>query len=129
MVGGYESAIDKQIREAQERGEFDDLPGKGKPLPGAGEHYDEEWWLKQWVQREQISGALPATLMLRRDVEDLADTLPAKRSEQEVRRIVAELNVRIVKAQRGLMDGPTVFLKTIDPEEVVDRWRRSRSGR
>lgn len=28
----WESWIDQQIREAQERGEFDDLPGKGKPL-------------------------------------------------------------------------------------------------
>lgn len=28
----WESAIDKQIREAIERGDFDRLPGKGKPL-------------------------------------------------------------------------------------------------
>jgi DnaJ family protein C protein 28 len=28
----WESAIDKQIREAMERGDFQDLPGKGKPL-------------------------------------------------------------------------------------------------
>jgi DnaJ family protein C protein 28 len=28
----WESAIDKQIREAMERGEFDHLPGAGKPL-------------------------------------------------------------------------------------------------
>jgi len=28
----WESWIDQQIREAQERGEFDNLPGKGKPL-------------------------------------------------------------------------------------------------
>lgn len=28
----WESAVDKQIREAMERGEFDNLPGAGKPL-------------------------------------------------------------------------------------------------
>lgn len=28
----WESWIDQQIREAQDRGDFDDLPGKGKPL-------------------------------------------------------------------------------------------------
>jgi DnaJ family protein C protein 28 len=28
----WESWIDQQIREAREKGEFDDLPGKGKPL-------------------------------------------------------------------------------------------------
>ncbi len=28
----YESPLDKILREARERGEFDDLPGKGKPI-------------------------------------------------------------------------------------------------
>lgn len=28
----WESCVDQQIRDAQERGEFDDLPGAGKPL-------------------------------------------------------------------------------------------------
>ena len=32
MPKDWESWIDQQIREAQERGEFDNLPGKGKPL-------------------------------------------------------------------------------------------------
>jgi hypothetical protein len=98
-------------------------------LPGAGEHYDEDWWLKQWVQREQITGALPSSLMLLRDVEEFAEALSTKRSEQEVRRVVGDLNARIVKAQRGLLDGPAVTVKLIDTEEVVSRWRRLRSGR
>jgi hypothetical protein len=29
-----EDWIERQIREAQERGAFDDLPGAGKPIPG-----------------------------------------------------------------------------------------------
>jgi hypothetical protein len=32
----YESLIEQQIRLAQERGEFDNLPGAGRPAPGAG---------------------------------------------------------------------------------------------
>lgn len=127
-TGGYESAIDAQIRMAQERGEFDDLPGAGKPLPGAGEAYQEDWWLKQWIERENISGVLPPTLTLRKDVEDLAETLSRKSSETEVRRIVGELNARIVSSQRGLIDGPPVLLSMFDVEEVVSRWRSSRSG-
>jgi hypothetical protein len=31
-MDGFEDTADKKIREAMERGEFDDLPGKGKPL-------------------------------------------------------------------------------------------------
>lgn len=124
----YESAFEAQIRQAQERGDFDNLPGMGKPLPGAGEAYDENWWLKEWVKREDIAGVLPASLMLRKEAEDLMEVLVRKTSEIEVRRIVGELNARILKAQRGLIDGPPVVLSIFDMEEVVGEWRSSRSG-
>ena len=38
----WESWIDQQIREAQERGKFDDLPGRGKPLDLAPNPYAQE---------------------------------------------------------------------------------------
>ena len=38
----WEKWIDQQIREAQERGEFDNLPGKGKPLDLAPNPYAQE---------------------------------------------------------------------------------------
>lgn len=31
-MSDFESPLDKILREARERGEFDDLPGKGKPI-------------------------------------------------------------------------------------------------
>jgi hypothetical protein len=91
-VTWYESAIDRQIREAQERGEFDNLPGAGKPLPGHGQEYDENWWVKDLVRREKITGALPASLMLRKEVEDLMDVIATKKSEAAVRAVVSDLN-------------------------------------
>jgi hypothetical protein len=42
----YESVIDQQIRKAEERGDFADLPGRGKPLPGLDGPDDENWWVK-----------------------------------------------------------------------------------
>jgi len=122
----YESAIDRQIREAQERGEFDDLPGAGRPLPGYGEGYDEEWWLKDLVRRENITGALPASLMLRKEIEDVAGTVDGKKLESSVRAYVEDLNDRIRRAQRGHLNGPPVVLSTVDVEEVVREWRKRR---
>jgi len=56
----YESLIDQQIRAAEARGEFDDLPGAGKPLTGLDKPYSEDWWLKQLAERENIGRhALP----------------------------------------------------------------------
>lgn len=53
----HESVVERRIREAMERGEFDDLPGTGRPLPGAGEPYDEMWWVKAWLRRNDIGAA------------------------------------------------------------------------
>jgi hypothetical protein len=122
----YESAIDRQIREARERGEFDNLPGAGKPLPGYGQPDDENWWLRDWIRRENITGVLPATLALRREIEDLAPTVAAKKTETAVRRYVADLNERVERANRGHLDGPPVTLSTVDVDEVVAAWRRAR---
>jgi hypothetical protein len=52
-----ESPVERQIRQAMERGEFDDLPGAGRPIPGAGEPYDPLWWVKAWVERERLGPA------------------------------------------------------------------------
>lgn len=49
----FESFADKQIREAMERGEFDDVTGAGRPLSGLGPVYDPEWWSKGFIRREQ----------------------------------------------------------------------------
>ena len=122
----FESVVDRQIREAQERGEFDNLPGAGKPLPHLDEEYDENWWLKEFVRREKITGAVPATLALRRECEELMATVATKKTESAVRRLVTGLNERIVRAQRGHLDGPPVVLSRFDVEDVVRHWRTTR---
>lgn len=45
---------EQRIREAMEAGQFDDLPGAGKPLPEADAAYDEQWWVRSWLRREGL---------------------------------------------------------------------------
>lgn len=40
--------------EAIEHGELDNLPGEGKPIPGAGTLDDEYWWVREWLKRNQM---------------------------------------------------------------------------
>jgi hypothetical protein len=47
----HETLPERLIREAMEAGEFDDLPGTGKPLPGAGIPDDDLWWVRDWLKR------------------------------------------------------------------------------
>jgi hypothetical protein len=126
-----ESWIDAQIREAQERGEFDNLPGAGKPIEGLGRREDPNWWLKGYLKREKLDMPLPETLALRKELEQLADTVATERSEKVVREIVTDLNHRIVDARRRRTDGLKITIKTVEVDEVVDQWRvrRERDGR
>lgn len=126
----FESWVDRQIREAAERGEFDDLPGAGKPLPGAGEPHDELWWIRGYVEREGLSreALLPTPLQLRREIERLPAAVRDLSSEQAVREVVSELNRRIVEWLRA-PSGPRVHVGRVDPDEVVARWREQRRTR
>lgn len=130
MASWRETHVERQIREAQERGDFDDLPGAGRPLPGAGEPYDENWWLKNLVRRERLGGAaLSPVLALRKESEDLARIVAAKPTEESVREFVHDLNARIREARSGVGDGPAPVVRTHDVEKVVATWRRARAER
>jgi len=52
---GFETWVERQLREAAERGAFDDLPGAGKPIPDLDKPHDELWWVKQKLRRENFS--------------------------------------------------------------------------
>jgi hypothetical protein len=119
----YESRIDRAIREGQERGEFDDLPGTGKPLRNSWQGYVEDWWIHELAQREELSGALPPALRLRREVEDLPATVAKKPSEQSVRAHIEDVNARIEHARRNQLDGPPVTVAPVDVELFVRKWR------
>jgi hypothetical protein len=124
----FESWVDKQIREATERGEFEDLPGAGKPLPGAGRPDDENWWLREYLRREGVTGEsiLPTPLLLRREIEDLPATVRTLPSEEEVRASVATLNRRILACLRDPSE-LRVALRPVNADAVVERWRAERA--
>jgi hypothetical protein len=124
----WETWIEAQIRVAMEDGAFDKLPGAGKPLPNLGQGYDPlSWWVKQLVQREQIS-MLPPSLELLRKVEKELAAIEKLHDEATVRRRVVALNVEIAKVNATVMEGPPTRLGTLDVDQVVAQWRQTRSA-
>src|SRR6187401_2721364 len=75
--------VDLQIRQAQERGAFDNLAGAGKPIEGLGAQHDPDWWLKKLVERERIV-VLPPSIMLRKEDAELEDRLDKINVERDV---------------------------------------------
>lgn len=120
--------VEQQIRMAQQRGDFDDLPGLGKPLPGLDGEHDPDWWLKSLVEREQIS-ILPPALAIRQEDAHLSETLDRQASEREVRREVEEFNERVRAARIQPLGGPPMITQERDVEDEVRAWRGRRDER
>jgi hypothetical protein len=119
----WETWVERQIRESMERGEFDNLPGRGKPIPDLDQPYDELWWLRKKLREEKFS-VDPPTLVLRRQLDETRAAIAAARSEAEVRRLVAAINERIVYVNSHTISGPPPELAPLDVERVVAQWRR-----
>jgi hypothetical protein len=121
------SWVDQQVRQAMERGEFDDLPGQGKPIEDLGVEHDPDWWLKKLVERENIA-LLPPAIALRKEDAELDARLDAIPAESEVRRELADFNRRVVETRRQLQGGPPVVTPTRDVDAEVTAWRERRTA-
>ena len=123
--------IEEQIRAGMERGEFEELSGRGKPLdgiePGVEVQRDEDWWLKAKLRRERLS-YLPPTLAVRKELEQAREAIAVASREDVVRRIVADINERIRDVNRRGADGPPSTLMPLDEDAVVAQWH-ARRGR
>lgn len=124
----WESWVDRQVREAAERGAFDDLPGAGKPLPDVDGPHDENWWIRRKLKEEGLSAdvLLPPALALRKEAERLPETVAGLDSEESVRAAVRELNLRIAAYVRTPTP-PWVPVRPVDADAVVAAWRAARA--
>ncbi|RYB94385.1 DUF1992 domain-containing protein [Nocardioides oleivorans] len=120
--------VDLQVRQAMERGDFDDLPGQGKPIEGLGVEHDPDWWVKKLVERENIA-VLPPALALRKEDAELEARLDRITAETELRRELDDFNKRVVEARRQLQGGPPVVTPTRDVDAEVVAWRERRTAR
>ncbi|MGI9093796.1 MAG: DUF1992 domain-containing protein [Mycobacteriales bacterium] len=124
----FDDWIERQIRMAQERGDFDNLPGAGKPIPDIGRQQTTEAWLAKLAKRErlEVSALLPPSLALAKELEDLPDRLSRERSESIVRGIVLEVNERIRQAHLRPQVGPPMRAMPVNVDAVVCAWRDTR---
>jgi Domain of unknown function (DUF1992) len=123
----WESWLDRQIREAEERGEFDDLPGAGEPIPGLDKPFDELWWVKDKLRRDGLT-YMPPSVALRKEAHDALAAASRASSEAEVREIISDINDKIREANRKTIAGPSLMLVPYDVERVVREWSERHAG-
>ena len=125
----YQTWVDQQVREAESRGAFENLPGAGKPIPDIDRPQNELDWIAKLLRRENVDASvlLPPSLRLRKEVQDLRHTLASEPSEPLVRAHLEDLNRRIREAHRRPQEGPPLTVMSQDVEATVARWREDRA--
>jgi hypothetical protein len=101
------SLVERRIRTAMERGEFDDLPGAGEPIADLDVSYDPDWWAKKWIRRERLL--------------DAARKLDRHRC-REVSRARLDPDRRAARRRLDEIDGAIAALnEELAPEDRLDR--------
>ncbi|MGN6444009.1 DnaJ family domain-containing protein [Amnibacterium sp.] len=116
-------AVEIAIQQAMRRGDFDDLPGRGKPLTGLGGRQDPDWWIRRKIEREQLTGLGPPALTLRAEDAALEERLDALHTEAQVRAVLEDFNRRVRQARLQLLGGPPVITRPKDVDAQVAAWR------
>lgn len=120
--------VDLQVQQSIQRGEFDNLPGAGKPIKNLDRDPDPDWWVKQLVEREQIV-VLPRSVQLRKDDAELDGLLDTQTTEDSARTIIEEFNERVIAARYGAPEGPPLITMPRDVDATLDAWRERRAAR
>jgi len=125
-------AVERQIRQAQARGAFDDLPGAGEPLD-LGRADGPDWWVKQLIERERLdmTAMLPSAMQLRKEAEGFPESLADIARAQTVRELLEDFNRRVRRDRmRPVPAGmPQVVAPTVDVDDMVERWSALRNAR
>lgn len=118
---------DMHIRKAIERGDFDDLPGSGRPLD-LSDADDPDWWLKRFMKREGLA-FLPPSIQLRKDDAALDQQLDQLPNEKAVRQEIAQFNERVIHARYQLPSGPPLITMPRETEAEVAAWADRKATR
>ena len=93
----FEKIAEEKIREAIEKGEFDDLPGSGKPLQGLDSYFATPEDVRLGYSILKNSGFMPEEVALLKEINILKEQVaafadPGKKSELNSQ--IAELQLK-----------------------------------
>lgn len=117
----HEPWIERVIREAQEAGKFDDVPGTGEPIPDIDRPYEPGWWARRWIARERQR---EASAELAHAVERELPRVLAGTVEHETRSGLESLNTKIKAHNARATEGNDLPL--LDVDRLLKEWTQRR---
>lgn len=123
--------VEHTITQAQRRGDFDNLPRAGKPLPSLAGPAEPDWWLRSLIQREKLdlTAALPGPMALRRERATYPESLLGIPDAAGVREILEDFNERVLADRRRPVAtaASPVVVGRVDVDDMITRWEALRA--
>ncbi|MGM0428471.1 MAG: DnaJ family domain-containing protein [Thermodesulfobacteriota bacterium] len=117
---GFEKIIEERIKEAQQKGEFDDLPGRGSPIVYEDDsHVPEDLRLAYKVLKN--ADCLPPELALKKEIRQMEDMLDGIPDEKEKYRQIKKINYKIMQLNIMGNRSPLLEETEIYYKKVLDK--------
>ena len=117
----YLKIAEQRIREALERGEFDDLPGRGEPLNFEDDSRVPED-LRLAYKLLKNADCLPPELALKKEIRQMEDMLESIPDEKEKYRQIKQINYKIMKLNMMGHKSPLLEEKEIYYRKLVEKF-------
>jgi hypothetical protein len=123
-MNAIDMLAEQRIREAQEKGEFDDLPGAGAPLElGDDALVPEE--LRAAYRLLKNAGFLPPELEAHREIRQLEQLLQTVEDDGRRASVIARINFLLGRAPAGRQRG-NLRVEASYYEKLAERLERRR---
>ena len=126
MLCGFERIVEERILTAQKRGEFENLPGAGKPLEFEDDRFvSEELRLAYKILKN--ADCVPVEIELKKEIKQTEDLLAKMHETSEKYRILKKLNFLILKLN-SIRDTSVVHeMPQVYTEKLVERFENSKT--
>ena len=95
MFTGFEKIVEERIKRAQKKGEFKNLPGKGKPLPEEDMNIPEDIRLAYKILKN--ADCVPPELEVKKEIRNTQELLSGMGATSEKYKVLKKLNLLILK--------------------------------
>jgi hypothetical protein len=120
---GYLRIVEQRIQEALDRGDFDDLPGKGKPIPIEDDSMvPDELRLAYKILKN--AGCLPPELEMQKEIRQMEDLLSDIPDEKERYKLIKKINFHILKLNMARKGSPLLEKQELYYKKVMDKLAR-----
>jgi len=117
---GLQELIERKIKEAQERGEFDNLPGKGEPLNLEDDSgVPEDMRLAYKILKN--ADCLPPEIELKKEIMQMEEMLADIPDEKERYRLIKRINLKITRLNMMGRGSPLLEADQVYYGRIIDR--------